>query len=87
VIRPGDMGGERNMASTYKDRLLKEIEGFPEEKIAKLYKIIHILRTELMQKVRKTEIRGSLKGIWRGSQIEEELFLEARKSLFPYEAR
>ena len=87
VIRPGDIGEERNMASTYKERLLKEIEGFPEEKIPKLYKIIHILRTELMQKVSKTGNRGSLKGIWRGSQIDEELFLEARKSLFPYEAR
>ena len=75
------------MASTYKERLFKEIEGFPEEKIAKLYKIIHILRTELMQKVRKNGNRGSLKGIWRGSQIDEELFAEARKSVFPYEAR
>lgn len=75
------------MGSTYKEKLLKEIEGFPEEKISKLYKIIHILRTELMQQVRKSGNRASLKGIWRGSQIDEKLFVEARKSLFPYERR
>ena len=75
------------MSSTYKERLLKEIEGFPEEKISKLYKIIHILRIELMQKARKPGIRGSLKGVWKGSQIDESLFLEAKRSLFPYEAR
>ena len=75
------------MQSTYKERLLKEIEGFPEEKISKLYKIIHILRIELMQKAKKPGIRGSLKGVWKGSQIDESLFLEAKISLFPYEAR
>jgi len=58
------------MPSTYKERLLKEIEGFPEEKIPKLYKIIHILRVELMQKTKKPMIRGLLKGIWKGSHIE-----------------
>ncbi len=58
------------MPSTYRDGLLKEIEEFPEEKIPKLYKIIHILRVELMQKTKKPAIRGSLKGIWKGSQIE-----------------
>lgn len=73
------------MISNYKERLLKEIEGFPEEKIPKLYKIIHILRVELMQKAKKAGIRGSLKGIWKGSQIDEALFLEAKKSMFPYE--
>jgi len=75
------------MQSTYKERLLKEIEGVPEEKISKLYKIIHILRVELLQKAKKPGIRGSLKGIWKGSQIEETLFLDAEKSLFPYENR
>jgi len=75
------------MPSTYKERLLKEIEGFPEEKICKLYKIVHILRVELMQAAREPGIRGSLKGIWRDSQIDESLFLEAKKSLFSYEVR
>ena len=75
------------MSSNYKEKLLKEIEGFPEGKIPKLYKIIHILRVELMQKAKKPMIRGSLKGIWKGSQIEEASFIEAKKSLFPYETR
>jgi len=75
------------MISTYKERLLKEIGAFPEEKIPKLYKIIHILRVELMQKAKKRGIRGSLKGIWKGSQIDEILFTEAEKSLFSYENR
>ncbi|MEI9476439.1 MAG: hypothetical protein WCO26_07660 [Deltaproteobacteria bacterium] len=66
---------------------MKEIEGFPEGRIPKLYKIIHILRVELMQKAKKPMIRGSLKGIWKGSQIEEASFIEAKKSFFPYEAR
>jgi len=75
------------MPSIYKERLLKEIDGFPEQKISKLYKIIHILRVELMQKEKRPGIRGSLKGIWKGSQIDESLFVEAKKSLFPYQAR
>jgi len=29
--------------------------------------------------------RGSLRGIWKGSTIDESLFIEARKSLFTYE--
>lgn len=71
------------MLSTYKEKILREIEGIPKEKMPKLYRIIHLLATELSAK--KTGKRGSLKGIWRGSQIDESLFLEAKRSLFPYE--
>lgn len=73
------------MPLTHKERLLKEIDEFPEETIPKLYKIIHVLRTELIGKAKKPEIRGSLKGIWKGSQIDNALYLESRRSLFPYE--
>jgi len=75
------------MKSNYKEKLLKEIEGIPTEMMPKFYRIIHILRTELMPKTKKSKIRGSLKGIWKGSQIDEALFLEAKKSVFPYERR
>lgn len=75
------------MKSNYKEKLLKEIEGVPTEMMPKLYRIIHILRTELMPKTKKSKIRGSLKGIWRGSQIDEALFFEAKKSVFSYERR
>lgn len=29
--------------------------------------------------------RGSLRGIWKGSIVDESLFIEARRSLFNYE--
>ena len=73
------------MLSTYKEMILKELEVVPEEMMPKLYKIIHLLATELMPKTKDTGNRGSLKGIWQGSQIDESLFLEAKKSLFPFE--
>lgn len=75
------------MISTYKEKVLKEIERIPEDKMSKLYRIIHILSSELIQKTKKTGNRGSLKGIWKGSRIDESLFVESKKSLFPYEKR
>ena len=78
-------GGNNKMSSSYKERLLKEIEDIPEGMMPKLYKIIHLLKLELMPGTRKSPVRSSLKGIWKGSQIDESLFLEAKKSLFPYE--
>jgi hypothetical protein len=66
---------------SYKEKILEEIEGFPEDKMSKLYRIIRLLVTEL----RKTGNRGSLKGLWKGSRINESLFIEAKKTLFPYE--
>ncbi len=73
------------MLSAYKEKILKELEGVPDEMMPKLYKIIHLLTTELMQKKDYKENRGSLKGIWEGSQIDESLFFDAKKSVFPYE--
>ena len=73
------------MFSNYKERILKEIERIPENKIPKLYRVIHMLATELIPEAKKTENRGSLKGIWKDAEIDESLFIEARKSLFPYE--
>ena len=73
------------MASSYKKKILKEIEKIPDERIPRLYKVIHLLTTELISKTKKTGNRGSLKGIWKGSKIDESLLLKARKSLFPHE--
>jgi len=53
----------------------------------KIYRIIHILKMELIPKTKKLGVRGSLKGIWKGSQIDEDIFVESKKSLFPYEYR
>jgi len=73
------------MLSIYKEKILKELEGVPGEMMPKLYRIIHLLANELIPKKKQKRNRGSLKGIWKGSQIDEELFLESKKSLFPYE--
>ena len=67
------------MLSTYKEKILKELEEVPGEMMPKLYKIIHLLTTELIQKKDEKQNRGSLKGIWKGSQIDESLFLDAKK--------
>ena len=73
------------MASPYKKKILEEIKKIPDEKIPRLYKVIHLLTTELISKTKRTGNRGSLKGIWKGSDIDESLLIKARKSLFPYE--
>lgn len=73
------------MSSRYKEKIFKEIEAVPEEMMGKLYKCIHLLATELIPTGKKTGRRGSLKGIWKGSQINESSFLEAKESLFTYE--
>ncbi|MEA3416281.1 MAG: hypothetical protein U9R02_09030 [Thermodesulfobacteriota bacterium] len=46
------------MPLTHKERLLKEIDEFPNETIPKLYKIIHVLRTELTGKAKKARDSG-----------------------------
>jgi len=73
------------MASTYKEKLIKEIEETPQDIIPKLYEKIHHLRVELIQKAKMSGKRGSLKGIWKGSLVDEKLFSEAKSSTFPYE--
>lgn len=73
------------MPTTYKQKLIEEIKNIPEEMLPKLYKIIHLIKVELMQAPKGEKSRTSLKGIWKGSQIDDSLFCEAKKSLFPYE--
>ncbi len=75
------------MLSTYKERIIKELEGVPEEKMPKLYKAIHQITSEFMSEAKKPGKRGSLKGLWKGSCIEDSLFFEAKKTVFPYESR
>lgn len=68
----------------YKEKILKELERFPETMMPRLYRVIHLLSTELLGAwVKTTRKCGSLKGIWKGSQIDESLFVDAKKSLFP----
>lgn len=73
------------MQTSYKEKILKEIEKIPDDKLGNIYKIIHLLTAEITSAVKKTGKRVSLRGIWKGSQIDDSLFTEAKKSLFPYE--
>ncbi|MDQ1272306.1 MAG: hypothetical protein QG591_936 [Planctomycetota bacterium] len=75
------------MLSTYKKRIIKELGKVPEEQMPKLYKVIHQITTEFISGAKKPVKRGSLKGLWKGSSIEDSLFFDARKTLFPYESR
>ncbi len=74
------------MDSVHKGELYKLIETMPEDMVPVIYKIISLLRMELIPKIKKTGRRGSLAGIWKGSEIDDKLFNQARKSLYPYES-
>ena len=69
----------------YKKKILREIEKVPEDKIVSMYKIIHLLAKEITSGAKKTGKRISLKVIRKGSLIDDSLFADAKKSLFPYE--
>jgi len=73
------------MHTSYKERILQEIEKIPDDKLGNIYRIIHLLTGEITAGARKTGKRASLRGIWKGSKIDDEQFAEAEKSLFPYE--
>jgi len=70
----------------YREKLLQEIESVPQEMTPILYKIVHLLNSQWKtDSNKKNKKRESLEGIWKGSEIDESLFAEARKSLFSYE--
>ncbi len=69
----------------YTEKLWDEIKNIPEEMAPEIYRVIHLLRTEFLPKMMNEKGRCSLKGIWKGSKIDEALFKQAKESLFPYE--
>jgi len=73
----------------YREKLLEEIQTIPQEMTPVLYKIVHLLNVQWIRKkdLKRVRKRGSLKGIWKGSKIDEGLFVKARESLFSYEDR
>jgi len=73
----------------YREKLLEEIQIIPQVMTPVLYKIVHLLNVQWITKkdLKRTRKRGSLKGIWKGSKIDKELFIKARESLFSYEDR
>jgi hypothetical protein len=75
------------MATTYKQKLIGEINALPEELIPRFYRIVRTLRTELSNKAAVMPKRGSLRGIWGSVEIDESHIFEAKKSLFSYESK
>ncbi len=73
------------MSSPYREKILEEIQMVPEVQLPKLYKIVHLLIRELLPSTNRARKRGLLRGIWKGAQIDESLFVQAKQSLFPYE--
>jgi hypothetical protein len=73
------------MATTYKQKLISEINALPEELIPRFYRIMRTLRSELTSQTSVTLKRGSLKGIWGDLEIDEKQISAAKKSLFSYE--
>ena len=75
------------MATTYKQKLIGEINALPEELIPRFYRIVRTLRSELSNKATVMPKRGSLRGIWGNVKIEESQIVEAKKSIFSYESK
>ncbi len=75
------------MATTYKQKLIGEINALPEELIPRFYRIVHTLRAELTNQTAATPKRGSLRGIWGNLEIQEAHIFAAKKSLFSYECK
>jgi hypothetical protein len=73
------------MATTYKQKLIGEINDLPEELIPRFYRIVRALRSELTHQTAVTPKRGSLRGIWGSLEIDESHIFAAKKSIFPYE--
>ena len=72
------------METTYKQKILNELDGLSENHLAKVYKFIHLFNSELHLSTTPRNNLKSLQGILKGITIEEQLFDEAKKSLFPF---
>jgi hypothetical protein len=73
------------MSQVYKEKIFNDIENIPVDLLPKIYRIVHLLKKELVSPKSKYKNRASLRGIWKNSEIDESLFGEAKRSLFKYE--
>jgi hypothetical protein len=73
------------MASTYRDRIIHEIESIPDAFLPDVYQMLQLLKTRFLPAETVGKSKESLEGIWKGAVIEEDDFAEARRSLFSYE--
>jgi len=75
------------MATTYKQKLIGEINALPDELMPRFYRIVRTLRSELTNQTVVTPKRGSLRGLWGNLKIDESHIFAAKKSLFSYECK
>jgi hypothetical protein len=68
-----------------KEKLHKLIETIPDDMMPVVYKMINLLKNEWALSTKKNGQRGSLAGLWENAQIDDALFDEAKKSIYPYE--
>jgi hypothetical protein len=73
------------MATTYKQKLIGEINALPDDLIPRFYRIVRALRSELTHQTAVAPKRGSLRGIWGSLEIDESHIFAAKKSIFSYE--
>lgn len=73
------------MSQVYREKILRDIDEIPADMLPRFYKIVHLLKKEWVPSGSKPGKRNSLKGIWKGSDIDDRLFDEAKKSMFNYE--
>lgn len=75
------------MESIYKEKIISEIDSIPDDMLPKFYRILSAIKTELLHEGIQKGAQKSLRGIWKNSEIDEGLFLEAKKSVFPYQTK
>lgn len=70
--------GSFSMATTYKQKLIGEINAIPEDLMPRFYRIVRTLRAELTHQTAVTPKRGSLRGIWGGWRLMNRIFLQQK---------
>ena len=58
------------MQSPYKEKLIDEIKTIPEKMLPRFYRIVSVLKKEMYESERKTAKANTLKGIWKGSDVD-----------------
>lgn len=66
--------------ASIKEKIIKEVEKIPEDKIAELYNVVHLFRVGAVSKRKAIKNRCSeaikLFGIWKGMSPEENAVLD-----------
>jgi hypothetical protein len=66
--------------ASFKEKIMKEVEKIPKNKIAQLYDVIHLFRMEVESPPKAPKDKGieAIKffGIWKDMSVEEDAVLE-----------